>query len=190
MNGIIAHIFEFYRNKVRDHRVTAAGLGESPTEEPDRNWRMIMMLRTTVPLLAACLALTGGAAFAGDGSKASAGTYGAGGAEANATGASAGGEVAGDARARMEERRADRNDRRKSRHSGAAASANSASTYGSGAVSTTRNSANAGVTTGGAASGQGVQSTGSTVDAYGETTKDGSNADIYGDSTATSGAKP
>jgi hypothetical protein len=43
------------------------------------------------------------------------------------------------------------------------------------------------VTSSGAASGSGPQATSSTVDAYGETNRNGSNADIYGDSTATSG---
>jgi len=152
-----------------------------------------MKLKTTIPLFAACLAFSG-AAFAGDDAKSTAGTYGAGAAVASPTGATAGGETAGEASTRGQERRAMRHDRRKGHHDdeadAKAGSANSASTYGSGAVSTTRDSANAGVTSGGSASGAGAQSTGSTVDAYGETTKDGSNADIYGNSTATSGAKP
>jgi hypothetical protein len=67
---------------------------------------------------------------------------------------------------------------------------NASSTYGSGAVYTDRNSTSAGVTSGGSASGTGVQSTTSTVDAYGETTRDGTSADIYGNSTATSGQTP
>ena len=69
-------------------------------------------------------------------------------------------------------------------------SGNTATTFGTGAINTTRNSANAAVSTGGAASGQGVQSTSSEVDAYGETTRQGSNADVYGNSTATSGQTP
>jgi hypothetical protein len=186
MNKYILPILLSGLEQVASRWCFSAGSGE---RESQTNWRTMMMLKTTVPILAACFALTGGAAFAGDGSTASSGTYGAGGAAASPTGAAAGGEVAADARARMEERRADRKKNRKDRH-GDAAAANSASTYGSGAVSTTRGSANAGVTSGGAASGSGTQSTGTTVDAYGETTKDGSSADIYGDSTATSGAKP
>jgi hypothetical protein len=152
-----------------------------------------MTIKSTIPALVACLALGGaGSALAQDtqpSAQSKAGTYGAGAAAASPQGAWAGGETAGksmDARAD----RKSRHERRKARTGEASnTSANSTSTYGSGAVSTTRNSANAGVTSGASASGAGPQSAGSTVDAYGETTKDGSSADIYGDSAATSGAK-
>jgi len=43
------------------------------------------------------------------------------------------------------------------------------------------------VTSGAAASGAGPQAAGSSVEAYGETTRDGSNADVYGDAAASSG---
>ena len=151
-----------------------------------------MTIKSTIPALVACFALGGaGAAFAEGATQNTAGTYGAGSATANEQGVTAGGMAAGKATtgATRSDERLKHHDRRKTRDREPAEAANSATTYGSGVVSTTRDSAKAGVTTGGAASGSGVQSTGSTVDAYGETTKDGSNADIYGDSTATSGEK-
>ncbi len=67
---------------------------------------------------------------------------------------------------------------------------NASTTFGTGAINTTPDSASAAVSTGAAASGQGVQSTSSTVDAFGETTRQGSNADVFGDSTASSGERP
>lgn len=73
---------------------------------------------------------------------------------------------------------------------GQAITGNTSTTFGTGAINTTRNSASAAVSTGGAASGTGVQSTSSSVDAFGETNRQGSNADIYGNSTATSGETP
>jgi hypothetical protein len=158
-----------------------------PIRKNQEYWSLTMILKSTIPVLVACFALGGGAAMAGDGSGSTAGAMGVGGATASPAGAAAGGMSAGRATTGAEHRAA--RDERRRMHKRPAA-ANSATTYGSGAVSTTRSGANAGVTSGGAASGSGVQSTGSTVDAYGETTRDGSNADIYGDSTATSGAKP
>lgn len=65
--------------------------------------------------------------------------------------------------------------------------ANAASTYGSGTVYTDRNTATGGVTAGGNASGTGAQSTSTAIDAYGSTTREGSDAEVYGDSTANSG---
>jgi hypothetical protein len=64
---------------------------------------------------------------------------------------------------------------------------NSASTYGSGTVYTDRNRATGGVTAGGTATGTDRQSTSTSINAYGSTTRDGSDAEVYGDSTATSG---
>jgi len=64
---------------------------------------------------------------------------------------------------------------------------NAAQTNSSGAVYTSRRNSSAAVNTNASAAGTGPQSTGSTVDAYGETTTNGSNADIYGDSVANSG---
>ena len=147
-------------------------------------------MRRALNVLLAGAALACGAALAQSATPgSSAATLGAGSAEASPSGASAGGMTAGEAASRGDERRADKarkHDRHGSRTS--PTEANSASTYGSGAVNTTRDSASAGVTTGGQASGSGSQSAGSTVDAYGDTTRQGSSADIYGDSAAQSGA--
>ncbi|WP_309643039.1 hypothetical protein [Phenylobacterium sp.] len=143
-----------------------------------------MKFNSTIPVIAACLAM-GGASFAVAGEKqagASAKSYGAGTAAAGRDGAVARGVNGSDASTTARDRR----DRRGSREEGV----NSATTHGSGAVYTTRRGASAAVTTGGSASGRGVQSTGSTVDAYAETNRDGSNADVYGDSVATSGERP
>lgn len=77
------------------------------------------------------------------------------------------------------DRRNDRRDRRaQQRRQG------SAETYGRGRVETSRRNSRATVESGGRASGPGRNSAGSTVEAYGETNRDGSYADIYGDSTA------
>ena len=67
---------------------------------------------------------------------------------------------------------------------------NSSSTYGSGTIYTDRNRATGGVTAGGTATGTGRQSSSTAVDAYGSTTRDGSTAEVYGDSTANSGDHP
>lgn len=152
-----------------------------------------MTIKSTIPALVAALALggAGGALAQTSAQENTAATVGAGAAEASPYGASAGGVTAGKAMNRGYERRSgkheDKQDRRRGRVTSPAEAANSASTYGAGALSTTRDSANVGVTTGGSAAGSGSQSAGSTVDAYGETTRDGSNADLYGDSTAQSG---
>lgn len=79
--------------------------------------------------------------------------------------------------------RADRADRAADR------AANSSSTYGAGSVYTDRDRATGGVTSGGSASGTGPQSSSTAVDAYGSTTKQGSDAEVYGDSTANSGTQ-
>jgi hypothetical protein len=146
-----------------------------------------MKLKYAIPAAAVCFAMGAApAAFASDKQAgATAKAYGEGVASANRDGAVAGGMVGarGEVRSNRDNRR-DR-DRRVERPS-----VNSATTYGSGAVYTDRRNASAAVTTGGAASGQGVQSAGSTVDAYAETTSDGSSADMYGDSVATSGERP
>ena len=143
-----------------------------------------MKLAHTLSATAACLVL-GSASFAlaadpPAGSTAS--SYGQGVAAAGKTGAVAAGAAGSDASAK--ERR-DRRDRRATRPG-----VNTATTHSSGAVYTDRRSGSAAVTTGGTASGSGVQSAGSTVDAYSETTRDGSSADMYGDSAATSGERP
>ena len=78
--------------------------------------------------------------------------------------------------------RRDRNRERRDRNQNPAAS--QASTYGAGSVQTNRNSSRAVVVSGGRASGEGRAATSTTVDAYGETTRDGSSADIFGSSTA------
>jgi hypothetical protein len=63
---------------------------------------------------------------------------------------------------------------------------NSASTYGAGTIYTDRNHASGGVTAGGTATGTGNQNTSSMVDAYGTTTRQGSDGEVYGGSTANS----
>lgn len=141
----------------------------------------MMNLKFAIPVIAAC-AMISGVSLAQ--TQSSAGTYGAGTAEADRDGAYADGTTAGKAKSRAEDRRDRRAHRDRKRVE--AASPNSASTYGSGAVYTSRRNSSAAVTTGGSASGTGSQAAGSTVDVYGETTRDGSSADVYGDSTATS----
>jgi hypothetical protein len=153
-----------------------------------------MTFKKTIPALVACFALGGaGAALAQSGQQNTSGAVGAGAAATTPQGASAGGMAAGSSANRSWDHRADKQQNRQERRAEQRAKtphANSASTYGSGAVTTTRDSANVGVTTGGAASGAGANRAGSTIDAYGETTRQGSNADLYGDSAAQSGEKP
>ena len=155
-----------------------------------------MTFKKTIPALVACFALGGaGAALAQSGQQTTSGAAGAGAAATTPQGASAGGMAAGSSANRSWDHRADKDRPGKSRHERRAErmktpEANSAATYGSGAVTTTRDSANVGVTTGGSASGSGANRAGSTIDAYGETTRQGSNADLYGDSSAQSGEKP
>lgn len=62
--------------------------------------------------------------------------------------------------------------------------ASSAETYGAGAVDVQRRRARAAVISGARAEGPGTNTARSTVDASGETTRDGAYADIYGDSDA------
>lgn len=149
-----------------------------------------MKLNLAIPAIAATLAL-GGASVAsaqsvqGNVNK----TLGAGVAGADRDGAFAGGLTAGgSAQVQKNKDRRDRGQRRGEQQ--APALGNSSSTYGSGAVHTSRRNSSAAVTSGASASGSGVQSTGTTIDAYGETTRQGSSADIYGDSTASSGERP
>lgn len=145
-----------------------------------------MKIRTLIPAAAAAAVL----GLAAGASAQTAQTYGAGIAAANDRGAVAGGMIGSQARA-TQDRRDDRRDRRDRRHSERHAEQPGAtSTYGAGAVYTDRNSTSASVSSGGTASGPGVSSTSSTVDAYGETTRDGTSADIYGNSTATTGQTP
>ena len=99
-------------------------------------------------------------------------------------GSVAGGATAGtndDGATKRDKRRQDRAERR---------GGNSASTYGAGSIYTNRNRATGGVTAGGSATGDGVQSSSTAVDAYGSTTRDGSNAEVFGDSTTSSGERP
>lgn len=85
-------------------------------------------------------------------------------------------------RDKRDKRREDRAERREQ-------TGNAASTHGSGTVYTDRNTATGGVTAGGNASGSGAQSTSTAIDAYGSTTRDGSEAEVFGDSTADSQPK-
>ncbi|MES2721901.1 MAG: hypothetical protein V4656_01990 [Pseudomonadota bacterium] len=144
-----------------------------------------MQLKQILPAIGLSLALGASPiAFA----QTSAGAAGTGSATATNSGATAGGAVAGKATVDKRSDRHNKRDRRDRTYT--QPSANSATTYGSGASYTDRDSTSAAVTSGGAASGTGVQSTTSTVDAYGETTRNGTSTDIYGNSTATSGQTP
>ena len=118
-----------------------------------------MKIRTILPAAAAAVLMTVAGAAA---------------AEAQSSGAYAG------AAAQSQDRRDDRRDDRRERRE----RPNQSSTYGAGSVETSRDGTRARVASGGQASGSGNTSAASTVDAYGETTRDGSSADIYGDSVA------
>jgi hypothetical protein len=87
-------------------------------------------------------------------------------------------------RKKHQQRREDRRDRRD--RGDDAATANSASTYGSGTIYTDRRHATGGVTAGASAAGTGDQSTATSIDAYGSTTRQGSDAEVYGDAAASS----
>ena len=129
------------------------------------------------------LALMGGAAFAQS-------TAGGGVAASGPEGSVAGGATAGTADQAGQHHKLKKRHDRADRAADRAAERNSASTYGAGSVYTDRNKATGAVTSGGSASGTGAQSTTSSVDAYGSTTKQGSEGEVYGDSTANSGQKP
>ncbi len=151
-----------------------------------------MKIRTIIPAAIATAVL----GLAGAASAQTAGAAGVGAAAANNHGAIASGYSG--AQSAMPQDRQDRRDRNRDRRDGrdrdntppATAPVGATSTYGAGAVYTDRNSTSAGVTSGGSASGPGVSSTTSTVDAYGETGRNGTSADIYGNSTATTGQTP
>lgn len=156
-----------------------------------------MKLKYLGPALGAAMILSGGLAAA---QSTATGAIGGGAATATNAGATAAGGAMGGTISRttpaQDHQRKDRDkhrgarsaDRNAGNTSARAPTANTATTYGAGSVYTDRNSTAAGVTSGGLATGTGSQSTSSTVDAYGETTKDGTSADIYGNSTANSGA--
>ncbi len=112
-------------------------------------------------------------------------TTGGGQTTSTAQGSTAVGDTMGKAQQMREEqqqRREDRRDRRDRRDDDQ--SANSASTYGSGTIYTDRDHATGGVTAGASASGTGDQSAGTSIDAYGSTTPQGSDAEVYGDAAA------
>lgn len=146
-----------------------------------------MNLKHAIPVLASTL-LIAGAAVADqshgknknknrnnqDRASTSAASAGLGTAEANRRGASAGALIGSQVEVERQGRNAPMVD------------ANTATTFGTGAIYTDRNTASGAVSTGGTASGTGAQSTSSNVGAYGETTRQGSTADVYGDSTAQS----
>lgn len=149
-----------------------------------------MKLKYIAPVVGAAMFLGGGMAAA----QTTTGAIGGGTAVATDRGAAVSGGVMGGTTASSEPGKMKRHDRaaaRDARREGRDAStrapeANTASTYGAGSVYTDRNSTSAGVTSGGIATGTGSQATSSTVDAYGETSRDGASADIYGSSTAES----
>lgn len=148
-----------------------------------------MTIKHLTPAAVAAAAVLG---LAGVSSAQEAGSIGAGVAAADNHGAIASGVAASQAETAQERRddRRARRDRDRRDRSGEAVQPNTTSTYGTGAVYTDRNSTSAAVSSGGTASGTGMNSTSSTVDAYGETSRDGTSADIYGNSTATSGEEP
>lgn len=118
-------------------------------------------------------------------------TVGGGAAASGPEGSVAGGATAGTAgkaekqdRAKHRRHGADRQDR--GQQPDRTAAANSASTYGSGSVYTDRQHATGAVTAGGSAAGTGSQASGTSIDAYGSTDRNGSSGEVYGDSSATS----
>lgn len=119
-----------------------------------------MKIRTILPAAAAAVLMTVAGAAAAEAQ--SSGAYGQSAAQAQQD--------------RRDDRRQERRDRRER--------PNQSSTYGAGSVETSRDGTRARVASGGQASGSGNATTSSTVDAYGETTRDGSSADIYGASDA------
>lgn len=151
-----------------------------------------MKLMSTIPAVTAAFLLGGASLATASAQDGRASTYGSGAAIATDNGAAAIGQVGGNAvmKGKQDNRRDRDRDRRGSRSRDqqvAPTAPNSTSTYGTGAVYTDRNSTSAAVSAGGAASGPGQNTTSTTVDAYGETTNTGTSADIYGNSTATSG---
>ncbi|MXP41502.1 hypothetical protein GRI75_07575 [Altererythrobacter soli] len=99
-----------------------------------------------------------------------------------AGGASAGTADKQDGKRNRAERRRDRDHRDHDQQR-----ANSATTYGSGTVYTDRRTATGGVTAGASASGTSTQSASTAIDAYGRTTREGGEAEVYGESDARSG---
>lgn len=147
-----------------------------------------MNLKHAIPVLAATL-LIAGSAVADDQGKgrknknrnqdrastsAAAASFGQGVAEANRRGARADAVIG----SQTESRRQGRN--------GQAAEANTSTTFGTGAIFTDRRTPSGAVSTGATASGTGEQNTSSSVEAFGETTRQGSNAEVFGDSAAQS----
>jgi hypothetical protein len=148
-----------------------------------------MKMRTVIPAAVASAVL----GLAGAATAQSVGAVGAGVANASDRGAVASGLVGAAVEApqdRRDDRRERNRDRRNRDREAQQPQPNATSTYGAGSVYTDRNSTSAAVTSGGSASGSGVASTSSTVDAYGETSREGTSADIYGNSTATVGQTP
>lgn len=138
------------------------------------------MKRISAVSLISAMALIGGSSVALAQTQGVSGAIGAGTAAAGDKGAIASGvNAAGKATDRAERRQGRERRDRDARQT----QMPSASTYGAGSVYTDRNNTSAAVTSGGAATGAGAN-TSSTVDAYGETTRDGTSADIYGGSTA------
>lgn len=107
-----------------------------------------------------------------------------------ATASSPQGSVAGGVTAGTNDQGMSQRDQRRQQRAQRRQGGNSSSTYGSGSIYTDRNRATGGVTSGGTATGTGAQSSSTAVDAYGSTTRQGSNAEVYGDSTANSGTRP
>ena len=149
-----------------------------------------MNVKQSISVIAATMLIAGATTAAADGNKnknkrqdrpaaaqSRSTAVGVGAVEANRRGATADAAVA----AQFEGRR-DRN--------GQAITGNTATTFGSGATYNDRTTASGAISTGGSASGTGVQSTSSDVEAYGTVDRDYTEAQVSGGSTANSGETP
>jgi len=157
------------------------------------------MKKLVISAFAASLVM-GGASFAyADQSttqnRNTASAYGVGTAQATRDGAKAGAAVAGEAKQWNQSKNKNRKHRRgdaQQQSGGAMTSPNAATTYSTGAIYTDRNTASASGSTGGSASGTGVQSTSSGLNVYGTVDRKSgyTEAEVDGGSTASSGERP
>lgn len=158
-----------------------------------------MNVKSYIPAMAASL-LLGSASFAvAADQQNTATTFGAGTAEANRNGAQAGAVTAGQARYSTPSQAKKNKKNRGGQHSGQNKDGsaqmnggaqvtlpNSATTFGTGAVFTNRNTASGAASTGATATGAGTQAATSDAYVFGSTDKNGSEAEAQGTSTAVS----
>lgn len=157
-----------------------------------------MNVKSFIPAVAASL-LLGSASYAvAADQQNTATTFGAGTAEANRNGAQAGAVTAGQARYSTPSQAKKNKKNRGGQHSGQNMGGgqmsggaqvtlpNSATTFGTGAVFTDRNTASGAASTGATATGAGTQAATSDAYVYGSTDKNGSEAEAQGTSTAVS----